>query len=211
MIVIDENGNEIDFLAKRNEEIKVKLQPVLDEFLKEKNVLISYRKPMNLGYRFTKQLMYVMSTYGQMSVENVAKLDYDTINDFWLKYLDITAYYNRYFDIVDNKQMFQVFMGINNRIYTQLERHQDEDIRNLMQTINDSFIGLGFTASESGNALPASVKQRLGAKDVGHNVVSATDDLIADKLSQQPTPQEIQRRMQAILGDDIKCIGGKKK
>lgn len=210
MIVIDENGNEIDLLAQRNEEIKQKLKPVLDEFLAEKKVLMSYRKPMNLGYRFSKQLMYVMSSYGQMSAENVAKLDYETINDFWLKYLDITAYYNRYFDIVDNKQMFQVFMGINNRIYTQLERHQDEDIRNLMQTINDSFIGLGFTASESGNAQPASVKQRLGAKEAGHNVVSATDDLLADKLSQQPTQQEIERRVKAILGDDIKMIGGKK-
>lgn len=211
MIYIDENGNEIDYLAKRNEEIKEKLQDVLDEFLAEKKTMIELKKPANLGYRFTKQLHYVLSTYGQLSAEQVARLDYDTINDYWLKYLDLTAYYNIFFEIVDNKQLFMAFFGINNRIYTKLEKSDDEDIRNLMQSINDSFIGLGFTASESGNASAAAVRQRLGADvSAGHGVVAADTHLLVDKLTEQKTPQEMELQLESILGKKLFLGDGKK-
>lgn len=210
MRVIDTDGKEIDLLEKRNDEIKAKLQPILDNFLKEKDDMMILKKPVNLGYRFTKQLHYVLSTYGQMSAENVARLDYETINDMWQKYLALTAYYNRYFDIADSKQLFMTFAGLNTRIYAKLENHEDEDIRNLMQTINDGLIGLAFSQSESGNSSPQAVKQRLGAKNAGHSVVSASEELIADKLTQHSTPLEIQRQVEAITGEKVKLLGDKK-
>lgn len=210
MITLDENGKQIDLLAERNEEIKAKLQPILDDFLKEKDDMMILKKPVNLGYRFTKQLHYVLSTYGQMSAEAVARLDCETIQDFWLKYLELTAWCNRFFEVVDNKQLFMAFAGLNNRIYMQLEKSDDEDIRNLMQSINDSFIGLGFSASESGNASPSAIKQRLGAKNVGHSVVSASEELIADKLAQQSTPRDIIREVEKITGNKVNLLGEKK-
>lgn len=210
IITIDNDGNEIDFLEERNKEIIAKLQPVLEEFQKEKTDMMLLKKPINLGYRFTKQMYSVLSSYGQMSVESVAKLDYDTINNFWLKYLELTAYYNRYFEIVDNKQLLCCYMGINNRIYNKLEKSEDEEIRNLMAAINDSFIGLGFSASESGNAPALAVKNRLGIKGAGHDLVSATDDLIADKMSGIPTDRELANKVKELTGTEIKLLGEKK-
>ena len=74
-----------------------------------------------------------------------------------------------------------------------------------MISINDSFVGLGFTASESGNADSKATKIRLGAKDVGHSVVSASEELAAQAVTGK-TPQELEREMNRILGADIKFI-----
>lgn len=212
--IIDEQGNETDLLAvleKRNEEIKKSLEPILDEFLKEKTLNATLKKTDKLGYRFTKQIHLALSRYGQMSAEAVTKLDYDTLNAFWLSYLSLIAYYNVFFEIVDNKQTLMTYIGINSRIYTQLQKSQNEDIRNLMQLIEDSFVGMGFVATESGNASASAIKQRLGAKDVGHNVVSATDEMFAEKIGGETmTPDEIMRNIQSITGGTPKKLTGGK-
>ena len=198
-ITRDENGNVVDQLKDRNEEIKEKLEPILSAFVIEKNEMLKMKKPVKLGFRFTKQLLNVLSSYGQMSAEKVAQLDFDTINDYWLKYLELTAYYNLFFEIVDNKQLFMMFMGINDRIYRQLMNHEDEDIRNLMCTINSSYIGLGYVASESGNADSKAVTARLGAKGVGHDVVSASEEMVAQAVAHR-TPNEIAKDIERLIG-----------
>lgn len=202
-VCYDENGNVVDFLAERNKEIIEKLEPVLQEFLKEKELILKSKKPVRLGYRFAKQMQLVLSSYGQMSAEQVAKMNYEILNDFWLKYLDLTAHYNRYFEIVDNKQLFMLFCGINDRIYHKFEKSDDEDIQNLMATINSAFVGFGFIASESGNSSTTATKMRLEAKDVGHNVVSATDEMIVTGIAKK-SPVELDRELKAILGSKLK-------
>lgn len=203
-IIMDENGNEIDYLAVRNEEIKEKLQPALNMFLAENKTSnkMGFKK---FGYRLAMQIDNVLRSYGLMSADEVANLDYETIEDNWNKFRDLIAYYNLYFEIVVNKQLFCAFARINNRIYAQLEKSQDDDIRSLMISINDSFIGLGFTASESGNADSKATKIRLGAKDVGHSVVSASEELVVQAVTGK-TPLELEREMAQILGKDIKKL-----
>ncbi len=210
-IMLDENGNVIDYLAVRNDEIKEKLQPALDMFLEEnkKTNKMGFKK---FGYRLSLQIDNALRAYGLMTADEVASLDYDKIEDNWNKFRDLIAYYNLYFEIVANKQLFCAFLRINNRIYSQLEKHQDDDIRSLMISINDSFVGLGFTASESGNADSKATKIRLGAKDVGHSVVSASEEL-AVQAATGKTPLELEREMAQILGLDgknVKAIRGKK-
>lgn len=207
MLMLDENGNIIDTLSERNEEIKEKLEPVLDEFLREKKQMLALKKPIKLGFRFSKQLWQVLSEYGRMGAEQVAKLDYETLNDYWLKYLSLTAYYNRYFELVDNKQLFMVFMGINDRIWKQLSNHEDEDIRNLICTMNTAFTGLGFIATESGNSDSRATNNRLGAKGVGHDVVSASEEMIAQAVGSR-SPNELNKEIERLLGN--KYIEGKK-
>lgn len=203
-IIMDENGNEIDYLEARNEEIKERLKFALDMFLAEnaKSNKMGFKK---FGYRLTTQIDNCLRSYGLMSADEVANLDYETIEDYWNKFRDLIAYYNLYFEIVANKQLFCAFMRINNRIYSQLEKHQDDDIRSLMISINDSFIGLGFVASESGNADSKATKTRLGAKDVGHSVVSASEELAVQAVTGK-TPLELEREMAQILGMDIKKL-----
>lgn len=203
-IVLDKDGNPIDCLAVRNEEIKERLQGALDIFLAENKSAnkMGFKK---FGYRLAMQIDNVLRSYGLMTADEVAKLDYETIEDNWNKFRDLIAYYNLYFEIVANKQLFCAFARINNRIYSQLEKHQDDDIRSLMISINDSFVGLGFTASESGNADSKATKARLGAKDVGHSVVSASEELAIQAVSGK-TPQELENEMNRILGNEIKFI-----
>lgn len=199
-IVLDENGQPIDELAVRNDEIKAKLEPCLEEFLDEKMRMANMKKPTKLGYQFAKQIYLVLASYGLMSAERFAELDYDDIYDIWLKYLDLTAYYNRYFEIVDNKQLLCAFAGWNTRQYSELERSDNEDIKNLMNTINAAFVGLGFVAGESGNADSKAISTRLRAHgEAGHGVISASEDKLIEKVDPK-SPEQLMRDMNAVLG-----------
>lgn len=205
-VVVDENGNPIDELAERNEDIKEKLAPILEEFVEEKERMIALKKPVKLGYQFTKQIYLVLAGYGLMSAEKFVELDYDDIFDIWLKYLDLTAYYNRYFEIVDNKQLLCAFAGWNTRQYAELERSDNEDVKNLMITINNAFVGLGFVAGESGNADVKAVSTRLRANgEAGHGVISASEDKLLEKV-EAPSENDLMRQLKSVLGGDPKLL-----
>ena len=202
-IIVDNEGNEIDFLAERNEEIKEKLEGAREILYAEQQADKTGRK--KLGFRMGFQLKSVFRSYGRMSADDFVRLTYEDIEDYYAKFDELLAYYNLYFEIVPNKQLFQTFLGINERQYAQLEKHEDEDIRSLMNSINSDIIGVGFLAGESGNANDKAVMNRLKSADVGHNVVSASEDRIIQAVTQK-TPLELEREMQAILGGDIKAL-----
>lgn len=195
----DENNKVVDILDERNKQIIEKLTPVVEGLLAEK------KGRNKIGYRFMKQLQLEFANYGQMELDLVARMNFETLNHFWTKFLELIAYYNRFFEVVDNKQIFMLYCGVNDDIYSQWEQSDDEKLRNLMKTINSSFIGFAFLASESGNASPNAVKTRLSAKSVGHSVVSANDEMISQAIATR-TPYELDRELKAILG-----IAGNKK
>ena len=202
-IVLNEEGEVIDELAAKNEDIIMSLAPILEEFIAEKQEMKAMKKETKLGYRFSKQLYYELAKYPPMSVEDFAQMDYETLNDLWLHYLALTAYYNRYFEIVDNKQLWCAYSGLNTRQYMQLERSEDEDIRNLMNSINSAFVGLGFIAAESGNADVKGVNQRLrsGGED-GHSVVTAAEEKVINQAIEM-TEDDVKRR---LLGLGVKLL-----
>ena len=198
-IVLDENGNQIDELADRNAEIKQKLEPILEEFVDEKNTNKALKVKEKLGYRFAKQIFLVLNEYPRMTAEQFAELTYEDIEDYWAKYLSLTAFYNRYFEIVDNRQLLQAFMGINSRQYAELEASDDEDIKSLLNSINSTFIGLGFVASESGNADVKATTQRMRTKGEGHNLITASEDKMLER-AETKSPEQLMREMNAVLG-----------
>jgi hypothetical protein len=204
-IILDENGNVVDELANRNEEIKAKLDDILQEFITEKETNKALKVKEKLGYRFAKQIFLVLNEYPRMTAEKFTELDYEDIEDYWAKYLALTAYYNRYFEIVDNRQLLQAFMGINSRQYAELENSDDEDIKSLMNSINSTFIGLGFVAGESGNADVKATSQRMRTKGEGHNLISASEDKLIEKVDAK-TPLELERQLAAIMGADAKLL-----
>lgn len=204
-VVVDENGNPIDELAERNEDIKEKLDDILQEFITEKETNKALKVKEKLGYRFAKQIFLVLNEYPRMTPEKFAELDYEDIEDFWAKYLALTAYYNRYFEIVDNRQLLCAFMGINSRQYAELENSDDEDIKNLMCSINSTFIGLGFVAGESGNADVKATSQRMRTKGEGHNLITASEDKLLEKV-EAPTDTELMRRLQGVIGGELKML-----
>lgn len=206
-IVVDENGNKVDELAERNAEIKEKLDIILQEFIAEKETNKALKFKEKLGYRFAKQIFLVLNEYPRMTAKKFSELEYEDIEDYWAKYLALTAYYNRYFEIVDNKQMFQSFCGINNRQYAELENSDDEDIKSLMCSINSTFIGLGFVAGESGNADVKATSQRMRTKGEGHNLITASEDKMLEKVEGK-SPLEMERQLATIMGSIGKLKSG---
>ena len=206
-IVVDKNGNVVDELAERNAEIKAKLDGILKEFIDEKETNKALKVKEKLGYRFAKQIFLVLNEYPRMTAEKFAELDYEDIEDYWAKYLALTAYYNRYFEIVDNRQLLQSFMGINSRQFAELENSEDDDIKSLMNSINSTFIGLGFVAGESGNADVKATSQRMRTKGEGHSLITASEDKILEKVEGK-SPLEMERQLATIIGSIGKLKSG---
>ena len=198
-IVLDENNNPIDELANRNEEIKAKLDEILQEFIAEKETNKTLKVKEKLGYRFAKQIFLALNGYPRMTAEKFYELDYDDIEDFWLKYQELTAYYNRYFEIVDNRQLLQAFMGINSRQYAELENSENEDIKSLMNSINATFIGLGFVAGESGNADAKATSQRMRTKGEGHSLITASEDKLL-QVEEAKSDADLMREYKRVMG-----------
>lgn len=197
-VIVDSDGNVIDELADRNEEIKAELAPILEEFISEKNSNKVLKVKEKLGYRFAKQIYLVLMKYPRMSAEDFVEISYEDIEALWLKYLELTAFYNRHFEIVDNKQMFMAFAGLNSRQYAELENHDDEDIKSLMNSINAAFVGLGFVAGESGNSDAKATTQRMRTKGDGHNLITASEDKLIEKADVK-TPLDLERQLNAIM------------
>lgn len=195
-VVIDENGNIIDELANRNEEIKTRLQPFVEQLSAEK----SGNKKAKLGYKIGFLLDDAFRSYGLMKVDDFIELTADKIEYFWNSFRALITHYVILFDVVVNKQDFCSYMGITVSQLEQLENSDDEDVKRLMSSINDSFIGLAFKAGETGGADVGALKQRLGAKKQGHSVISAKEEMIAEAIVARPTETMMKEAM-SLLGE----------
>lgn len=205
-IELDENGNRIDRLEEKNNEVKRALEPILKEFIEERNMLLAAKKQPKLGYRFMKQIMLELAKYPPMKARDFVDLDYETVNYYYLKFTELTAFYNRYFEIVDNKNIFMRYCGLDVRQYEELENHTDERIQSVMRMINGDYIGMGWVASESGEADVKGTTTRLRSSGgAGHNVTTATEDKLVEKISAS-SPTELLNQVSSIIGGDIKAL-----
>lgn len=179
----------------RNEEVKKNLEPILQEFIEEKNTLLQMKKVPKLGYRFMRQIMLQLAKVPPMSTDDFFNLDFEIVNFFYVKFSELIAYYNRYFEIVDNKLIFQRYMGIDTDQYARLENHDDERIRRVMQMVDGDYIGMGWVASESGEANATATAKRLSAAGgAGHSVMSATEQKVFG-ISGERTQSEWERTL----------------
>ena len=179
MIYLDENMNVVDACAEKNKEVIANLEEVLKEFIEEKKLLLAMKKAPKLGYRFMKQIMLELAKFQPMSIAEYVDLDYDTVNNYYVKFSELIAYYNRYFEIVDNKNIFMRYLGVDTDQYARLEQHGDERIRKVMRMVDGDYIGLGWVASESGDADAKATSSRLRASGgAGHSVVTAAEEKV---------------------------------
>lgn len=205
-IVLDKQGNIIDELAERNEEIKQRLQPILDKLLAEKEEDEARAKPAyrRYGYRLVVSLNQVLRSYPLRTTDELGRLDYDTIEDNFHKYMDLVSYYNQYFDFVANKQDFCAFMRVNLRKYQELEQSEDDEIARLMGAINDYFISLGFSGGEMGNLNATSTAMRLKTRGAGHNLRENRTDASYEFHVVSESPAEIASKVANLLGESKK-------
>lgn len=204
-IVVDEKGNVIDYLSERNEEIKKSLSEILEHFVEKEAENKNGKK--KYGFMFSMQINNALNKYPKMSAQQFVSLDADDISYYWNSYYDLMCYYNMFFEIVPNKQGFLRYFGINARQYQQLQEHQDEEIRFEIIFIEDALKGDAFRAGENGNTDAKAVGFRMTARGTdGHSVVSAGEEMLAEKVAQAPTVLELQRRFDSVKG----LLGGGK-
>lgn len=203
-IVIDEHGNEIDVLAEKNNEIKKRLAEVVQNFQKQQAMDRTGRR--KFGFQLLMQIEDELGTYGRISADEIVNLTAEDIDDLWWHFHSLMAYFNRFFEIVPNRQSFMLYARINSRQYKMLCDSEDEDVRSVMSFIEDRLVGKGFSAGESGNANDKAVMNRLRSSGVGHNVTTASEDKVLQAVTNR-TPNEMQRELQAILSNEIKQIG----
>ena len=160
------------------------------------------------GFRAMMQIENELMQTPMMSAEKFVELDYDDIEYYWRSFHSLMSHYNMIFEIVPTRQTFMLYLGINSRMYKQLLKggeHGDEDIKDLMTFIEDRLVGKAFTASESGNADAKAVSTRLRAKDVGHDVISASEDKLLEKV-EAPSELDLMRQLKSVLGGEPKML-----
>lgn len=198
-----ENGDTVDYLEHKNQEVKNSLKEIIDEF--KTNERLDKTGKKKYGFMTLMQIEDELGKCGRMSANEFVTLTAEDIEDLWWSFHSLMAYFNRFFEIVPNRQSFMLYARITSRQYKQLMDSSDEDIRSVMAFIEDRLIGKGFSAGESGNANEKAVMNRLKSAEVGHNVVSASEEKIISAVTNK-TPQELEREMKAILGDSIKAL-----
>lgn len=202
-IVIDEQGNEIDVLAEKNNEIKTRLAEVVQNFQKQQAMDRTGRR--KFGFQLLMQIEDELGTYGRISADEIVNLTAEDIDELWWHFHSLMAYFNRFFEIVPNRQSFMLYARINSRQYKMLCDSEDEDIRSVMSFIEDRLVGKGFSAGESGNANDKAIYNRLRSSGVGHNVTTASEDKVLQAVTSR-TPNELQRDLQAVLRDSTKLL-----
>lgn len=199
-IVYDENNNPIDELAVRNSEIISNLHSRIEELKSEKSADTKGNK--RFGFRAMMQIENELMQYPIMTAEKFVELDYDDIEYYWRSFHALMSYYNMIFEIVPTRQTFMLYLGINSRMYKHLlngGENADEDIKDLMTFIEDRLIGKAFTAGESGNADVKAVSSRLRAKEVGHDVISASEDKLI-QTEEARSELELMKEYRRVMG-----------
>lgn len=208
-VYLDEHGEPCESplkerLEQRNFDIKFKLKEAYEILQKEKSDCRALKSKEKVGGRFAIQLERVLRSYGLMTADEVVNITYEEIEANYHAFMDLIAYYNLSFEIVPNKQLFQSFFRINNRIYTQLEGNGDSDIRDLMASINDSFVSIAFMSTESGNADGKATINRLTMHGAGHGLIKENEKQAIDKFGELPSMSETEQEFVAIFGNPQK-------
>lgn len=207
-IVLDENGNPIDELAERNEEIIKALEPKLQQFIgKEQEYLLTTKKPLKWGFSFQMQLVDKLHEYPLMSAEKFSELTADDIWDYYCKFHSLLAHYNMYTEIIPNMEIFMAFTGINMRMYLDLKKggyNQDEEIIAIINYLETEVLGHSWSAIDFGNADVKAVSKRISAKGV-HEVISASEDKFLEK-AEQMSPADFDRQLADIMGASAKLL-----
>jgi hypothetical protein len=202
-VTYDENGNAVDYLADRNEEIKEHLAEVLEMFKAKEAANKNGKK--NYGFMFSMQINNELNKYPKMAVEKFANIDADDISYYWNSYYDLMCYYNQFFEIVPNRQTFLRYIGLNARQYQQLQESEDEDIRSEIIFIEDALKGDAFRAGENGNSDARAISFRMAARNDGHSVISASEDKLITEVAKR-SPTDMLRQLEMITGGSGKLL-----
>lgn len=207
-VTYDENGEVVDYLAERNEEIKANLEEVLEIFLEKEAANKNGKK--KYGYMFSVQINGELNNFPRMTSEHFANIDADEISYYWRSYYNLIRYYNRFFEIVPNRQDFMQYLGVNDRQYMQLMESEDDDIKSEIAFIEASLKRDGYRAGENGNSDAKAISFRMTARGAdGHNIISASEDKLITEVAKR-SPTEMLQQLERLTGGAGNLLKGGK-
>jgi len=207
-IVLDENGNTVNVLQERIDELREKLKPLYDKLLVEKAENEERKKPLNLrwGYRLASKMSCILRQNGIRKTYEIPDITYETIFEHFTAYMELVAEYNEHFDFPANKQDFCALLQITERTYNNLCKHEDDEIKLLMESINDYLNGLGFHAGEGGNLNDRATMSRLKIREAGQGLVENDATITILDKTEKESPLELQNQLNRLLGTAVQQI-----
>lgn len=195
---------------KMTNDVKIKielLKTVLIDTLEPVKKLIDENnlrnKPLKLNFttRVSTKLSECLRKYRPMTYNEALVLDYETIEQHFIAFMELISYINEYCVLPPNKQHFCALLQITNNQYLALQKGENPEIVSLMESIEDYFVGETFTSSQSGEVKEKSTLTRLKAKGQGHALQEnkAIDTIIINNKFNIPA-SEMQKRLENLSG-----------
>lgn len=181
---MDENGNPIDFLAKRNEEMCENMRPAWAKILESQKGRLY---PQKLGNMITNLIFAELEKYPMMTSKEYNSLDVETLQYYFQSYLAFIGKFVTY-EISTTKPLFCQYMRITvDDFLFLLNTTQDEAVKRYARHIDDVISGLAFSQAETGNVNSNAVLKRAKIKDIGQNMVeTAPDTNISFEIAENP-------------------------
>lgn len=181
---MDENGNAIDFLAKRNQEIRDNIRPEWAKILAEKK---SEMFPKKLGNMITNLIFAELEKYPMMTAKDYNAIDSETLQYYFQSYLEFISHFVTY-EISTTKPLFCQYMRITvDDFLAMLNTTEDEELKRYARHIDDVISGLAFSQAETGNVNAKAVLKRAQIKDIGQGMVETSPETnISVELTENP-------------------------
>ena len=207
MQYIEENGETKDLyqiLGERNASLVAKLQADYDKIYAQ---YLAGKFKLKMGGRFSMCIYAELSKQRPMSRDDYVSMDVDTLTAYYYSYMQLLKNYNM-LEIPSTRQLFCAYMGIPVTKFIDLLTHNDEDVKEKANMINDDFNGLVFANAEASNNNSAATIVRGKIKDSGQGMVQNADE-VAIKVGTSASPELQLARAKEIVGEIYKKIGKK--
>lgn len=201
-MIIDTNGNLIDLLQERNDNL-FKILDTHAEKLKAEYYINAERKkplPLRLGHRFSQIIYMALADEPLMGMVDFTNINADVLQDYYQKYCELLCRYIL-FEVPSTRQLFCAFMRITVEKYLfLLEKTTDEQLKEYANYINDNLTGLIFSGAEMGNGDSKSILSRGKIKKEGQGMVENAFEGTLNFNEVTAPPEQLMAQVKKLLG-----------
>ena len=200
MITMSSDGK-IVTLDDKNVEIYENLKETLENQLQKKEQNMYLKKPFQLkfGAVITNKLLELFRGYGLMTQNNIENIDASDLQDHYLHFMALINKISEKIEITPTKPLFCAYMGITVKIFNNLAKSQDDDVKYWLDAINGDFTHSLFDSSMNGNAGEKAALTFASTKEYGQETVQ--NDFQATIINKQEieyTPKQALDNAKAI-------------
>lgn len=200
-IITMNSDGKIITLDDKNNEILKNLQATLDKQVQKKEQNMYLKKPFQLkfGSVITNKLLELFRGYGLMKSELVDVIDADDLQDCYLHFMALINKISEQIEITPTKPLFCAYMGITVKIFNNLAKSKDDEVKYWLDAINGDFTHSLFDSSMNGNASEKAALTFASTKEYGQETVQNDfQATIVQKQEIEYTPKQALDNAKAI-------------